>query len=85
MKLPVYEFVSGRKIRLGMKRKAVVAIFGPCFKSTRKGDTETLRYEAEDGKTASPALKAANMPKYYAEYGFRSGVLVRFRFGHEPV
>ena len=85
MKLPVYEFVSGRKIRLGMKRKAVVAIFGPCFKSARKGDTETIRYQVEDGKAASPILKASNMPQYYAEYEFRNGVLVRFRFGHEPV
>lgn len=85
MKLPVYEFVSGRKIKLGMKRKAVVAIFGPCFKSARKGDTETIRYQAEQGKADAPVLKAANMPQYYAEYEFRNGVLVRFRFGHEPV
>lgn len=85
MKLPVYEFVSGRKIKLGMKRRAVVRLLGPCFKSTVKGESEIVRYEAEEGKSTAAVLKKSNMPQYYAEYEFHNGVLIRFRFGHDPV
>lgn len=80
-------FVTGKGVRLGMTRKQVVALFGPCFTARRKGKTETLRYEIEEdvaGQTP-PVLKAANMPQYYAEYEFEDGRLIRFRFGHEPV
>ena len=48
MKLPVYEFITGKGIKLGMKRKAVLAKFGPCFKSTRKDENEIVRYEIAD-------------------------------------
>jgi hypothetical protein len=87
MKLPVYEFVAGSGIKLGMKRKAVVARMGNCFKSTSKDGNEIIRYEiAETGeKRQNPLLKAANMPQYYSEYEFRNGTLIRFRFGHAPV
>jgi len=80
-------FVSGKGVRLGLTRKDIVALFGPCFTASRNGKTETLRYEvAEDtDKPNSPVLKAANMPQYYAEYEFEHGRLVRFTFGHEPV
>ena len=85
MKLPVYEFITGKGIKLGMKRKAVLAEFGPCFKSTRKETrTEIVRYEI-DGRPRPACSKASNMPQYYAEYEFRDGILVRFKFGHEPV
>jgi hypothetical protein len=85
--LATSSFVTGKGVRLGMTRKQVTALFGPCFTAVRKGKTERLRYEiAEDSdKPKSPVLKAANMPQYYAEYEFENGVLVRFAFGHEPV
>jgi hypothetical protein len=87
VKLHVYEFTTGGGIKLGMKRKAVVARMGNCFKSATKDGNEILRYEvSEPGDTRkNPLLKATNMPQYYAEYEFRSGTLIRFRFGHEPV
>jgi len=83
--LTVYEFISGKGIKLGLKRKPVLTKFGPCFKSVQNGETEIVRYEIQDEKAASGILKASNMPQYYAEYEFRNGVLVRFKFGHTPV
>jgi hypothetical protein len=87
MKLPVYEFIAGGGIKLGMKRKAVIARMGTCFKSATKAGNEIVRYEVkeEGDKLQHPLLKAANMPQYYAEYEFRNGTLIRFRFGYEPV
>jgi hypothetical protein len=82
--LKIYEFITGKGIKLGMKRKAVIAKLGPCFKSKETDDgDEVIRYEIKDASSA--ILKAANMPQYYAEYEFHNGVLHRFRFGHEPV
>ena len=83
--LKVYDFITGKGIKLGMKRKAVIAKLGPCFKSTETDDTEIVRYEIKDEKASSGILKAANMPQYYAEYEFRNGILIRFKFGHAPV
>ncbi len=85
MKLPVYEFITGKGVKLGLKRKPVLAKLGPCFKSVQKDETEIVRYEIKDEKAAIGILKASNMPQYYAEYEFRNGILVRFKFGHEPV
>ncbi len=85
MKLPTYEFITGKGIRLGIKRKALIAKLGPCFRSTKRDDTEIVRYELKDEKASAGVLKDTNMPQYYAEYEFRNGVLVRFKFGHEPV
>jgi hypothetical protein len=85
LKLPVYEFVTGKGIKLGMKRKAVLAKFGPCFNSTTNDGVEIVRYEIKDEKAGSGVLKATNMPQYYAEYEFRGGVLMRFKFGYQPV
>ncbi len=85
MQLPVYEFVSGQGLKLNLRRRAVVRKLGPCFKSTVKGDTEIVRYEVEDETSALPVLKGSGAQHYYAEYEFRKGVLVRFRFGHDPV
>jgi hypothetical protein len=84
-KLPVYEFVTGKGIKLGMKRKPLLAKLGPCFTAKETDDGEIIRYEIKDEKASTGVLKASNMPQYYAEYEFRSGVLVRFKFGHSPV
>jgi len=83
--LAANRFVSGKGVKLGMSRQAVVALFGPCFRATRNGKTETLRYEIEEDPPRSRVLKNANMPQYYAEYEFEDGKLVRFAFGHDPV
>ena len=85
MKLKTYEFITGKGIKLGMKRKAVLAKFGPCFRSTKTENTEIVRYEIKDETAATGVLKDTNRPQYYAEYEFRNGVLIRFKFGHEPV
>jgi hypothetical protein len=85
--LPVFDFATEGGIRLGMKRRQVVARMGSCFKTLANDKSEVIRYEISEsaGKLNHPLLKAANMPQYYAEYEFRSGTLVRFRFGHDPV
>lgn len=85
MKLPTYEFITGKGIKLGMKRKPLLAKLGPCFTAKETDDGEIIRYEIKDEKASSGVLKASNMPQYYAEYEFRNGVLVRFKFGHSPV
>ena len=85
MKLPTYEFITGKGIKLGMKRKPLLAKLGPCFTAKETDDGEIIRYELKDEKASAGVLKAANMPQYYAEYEFRNGVLVRFKFGHSPV
>ncbi|GIK80220.1 MAG: hypothetical protein KJZ73_18210 [Pseudorhodoplanes sp.] len=85
LKLPVYEFITGNGTRLGQWRRTIVARMGSCFKSTRKGDVEILRYELAEEKPQSGILKATNMPQYYAEFEFYNGRLHRYRFGHDPV
>jgi hypothetical protein len=87
LSLPTRSFVTGKGVKLGMTRKAVFALFGPCFTAVRQGKTEILRYEIEDAsdKPQSPPLQSANMPQYYAEYEFENGRLIRFAFGHDPV
>lgn len=85
MKLPTYEFITGKGIKLGMKRKPLIAKLGPCFTAKETDDGEIIRYELKDESTSPSVLKPVNMPQYYAEYEFRNGVLVRFKFGHEPV
>jgi hypothetical protein len=83
--LHVFEFVTGQGIKLGMKRRPFVRKMGPCFSSVIKGTTETIRYEIKELEPKSAILKVANMPQYYAEYEFDHGVLVRMKFGYEPV
>jgi len=56
MKLPVYEFITGKGVKLGMKRKPVLTKFGPCFKSVRKDDTEIIRYELTDENASKGVL-----------------------------
>ncbi|MGE3145813.1 MAG: hypothetical protein AB7K35_09520 [Pseudorhodoplanes sp.] len=84
-KLPVFEFVTGNGIKLGMKRRPFLRRMGPCFSSAVKGDSEIIRYALAEKEPKSAILKAANMPQYYAEYEFDHGVLVRMKFGYAPV
>jgi hypothetical protein len=77
-------FVTDRGIRLGVGRRFLRARIGSCFKTVMTGAaTETVRYEITDAR--SPLLERHNMPRYYAEYEFRNGRLVRFQFGFDPV
>jgi hypothetical protein len=82
--LPVTVFTTASGIRLGMTRRFVTSRVGPCARVfKRRGPMETIRYELTD--ETHPVLKKAGMPAYYAEYQFRRGRLVRFRFGFDPV
>jgi hypothetical protein len=81
--LPVTIFMTIKGIRLGVTRSFVTARIGPCGVFKRRGPMETIRYELTD--ETHPVLKKAGMPAYYAEYQFRRGKLVRFRFGFDPV
>lgn len=88
MRLTATEFVSGKDVRLGMRRAEIVRLFGPCFKAAkRKGDGEILRYEVADDSSnpASPILRQSGIAQYDADYEFRADRLVRFRFGQDPV
>jgi hypothetical protein len=81
-KLKVWEFVTGKGVKLGATRRSVVRRFGPCFTSVVKDGTETIRYEI-DGDNSS-FLRLNKLDSYYAEYEFKRGRLIRFRFGQTP-
>jgi hypothetical protein len=79
--LPVDTFKSGRGVELGMSVKEVEDLFGSCLKSRQKSGDELL-LEYEIGKAdQDDELKTFGYPVYYAEYEFKGGKLVRFRFG----
>jgi hypothetical protein len=80
--LRVSEFVTARGIKLGVTKAFVTSRVGPCARAFKtRGAMETIRYEIADEK--HPLLKKTGMPSYYAEYQFRAGKLVRFRFGFD--
>lgn len=74
-----------KNIKLGLTRKEVVAILGPCYStgdSTKKGITINYRFESpQDSRTK--LLERQNMPIYYATYVFQHDKLVEFEFGFE--
>jgi hypothetical protein len=79
--LPVESFKTGRGVELGMSVAQVQALFGTCFKSRQKTGKELFfEYEIQNADR-DPDLKTFGYPVYYAEYEFKSGKLVRFRFG----
>ncbi|MCC7251511.1 hypothetical protein [Hyphomicrobium sp.] len=79
--LPIESFKTGRGVELGMSVAQVQALFGTCFKSRQKTGQELFfEYEIENADR-DPELKTFGFPVYYAEYEFKRGKLVRFRFG----
>jgi hypothetical protein len=81
--LPTEAFVTGRGIALGMTLAEVVDRLGSCrLARERSGALETLHYVVA-GADTDPELKGFGYATYYAEYQFRSGKLMRFRFGFE--
>jgi len=79
--LPIESFKTGRGVELGMTAQQVQGLFGTCFKSREKtGPDLFFEYEI-DNADSDPDLKKYGYPVYYAEYEFKSGKLVRFRFG----
>jgi hypothetical protein len=79
--LPLETFKTGRGVELGMKVAEVEALFGTCFKSRQKTGSELFfEYEIANADR-DPELAKFGFPVYYAEYEFKSGKLVRFRFG----
>jgi hypothetical protein len=81
--LPTDVFVSGLGVSLGMSPADIVKKFGTCIKSRdRDGAGETIQYAIESADQ-DDKLKTFGYPTYYAEYEFRSGKLVRYRFGFE--
>lgn len=79
--LPIETFKTGRGVELGMSARQVEALFGTCFKSRQKTEQDLFfEYEVENADR-DPQLKAFGYPVYYAEYEFKRGKLVRFRFG----
>lgn len=81
--LPTNVFATGLGVELGLTPADIVQRLGQCIKSRdRDGDIETIQY-AIDKADSDDKLKAYGYPTYYAEYEFRRGKLVRFRFGFE--
>ena len=79
--LPIESFKTGRGVELGMSVGQVQALFGTCFKSRQKtGQDLFFEYEIANADR-DPELKNFGYPVYYAEYEFKRGKLVRFRFG----
>lgn len=79
--LPIESFKTGRGVELGMSVSQVQALFGTCFKTYQKTKQELFfEYEIANADRA-PDLKTFGYPVYYAEYEFRGGKLVRYRFG----
>lgn len=79
--LPLESFKTGRGVELGMTVGQLQALFGTCLKTRQKTGADLfIEYEIENADR-DPELKAFGYPIYYAEYEFRSGKLVRFRFG----
>jgi hypothetical protein len=75
------EFVSESNIKLGISIGDLRAIKGEPDSITNKG-TSTFYYRLDDMKS-SKFLQRYNMPVYYANYEFKDGYLIRFRFGFE--
>lgn len=79
--LPIESFKTGQGVELGMTVAQVQALFGTCFKSRQKSGSDLFfEYEIQDAEK-DPDLKMFGYPVYYAEYEFKRGKLVRFRFG----
>jgi len=79
--LPIESFKTGRGVELGMTPKEIEKLFGTCLKSREKNGAQLfLEYEI-NGADRDAELKDFGYPVYYAEYEFRSGKLVRYRFG----
>jgi hypothetical protein len=79
--LPIESFKTGRGVELGMSVAEVEKLFGTCVKSREKnGASLLLEYEIDNADSDSE-LKDFGYPVYYAEYEFKSGKLIRYRFG----
>lgn len=79
--LPIESFKTGRGVELGMTVAQVEALFGTCLKTRQKtGPDLFFEYEIENADR-DPQLRNFGYPVYYAEYEFKKGKLVRYRFG----
>lgn len=75
-------FVTGKNIKLGIKKNELIKILGEEFTSEVKNGVLMIRYKIDDFKN-SEFLKAYNMPIYYGEYKFKNNKLIEFSFGFE--
>jgi hypothetical protein len=75
-------FISGKGIRLGLKKKQVTDILGSSFIETKSGNITTLKYKLDDF-SQSEFLQSYNMPIYYGEYKFEDDKLIEFAFGFQ--
>lgn len=75
------EFVTESGIKLGMTMGELRAIKGEPDSLTNN-ETITFHYRIDDFQN-SEFLRSYNMPIYYANYKFKNGYLIEFRFGFE--
>ena len=77
----IESFKTGRGVELGMTVAEVEGLFGSCFKSRQKNGPDLFLEYQIDNADKDPELKEFGYPVYYAEYEFKKGKLIRFRFG----
>lgn len=75
------EFITESGIKLNMTIGELKAIKGEPD-TTIVNETSILKYSLDD-INESDFLKRYNMPIYYADYEFKNGYLMRFKFGFE--
>ena len=76
------EFKTESRIKLGITIGDLKSIKGEPKNISSNNAKTTLHYRMDDFNNSN-FLKKYNMPVYYADYKFRNGYLVEFRFGFE--
>lgn len=78
----VTNFVTGKKIKLGMSKEELFKILGSKHKTNKEEKTTIVKYMISDFQN-SDFLQENNMPLYYGEYKFKKDKLIEFSFGFE--
>lgn len=76
----IENFVTGKKISLGMTKNELVNILGNKYSETTKEAGILIEYEIDD-YDKSDFLKKYNMPHYYGRYHFKDNKLIEILFG----
>lgn len=80
-RIAVPSFVSGKGIRLGLTRRALIDLIGEPSAEHRLRGRDTLKYTCSNA-TRCPTLKTVNMPSYEGRYVFSGDRLIEFSIGY---
>lgn len=83
--LPFDQFKTEKGISLGMSKKEVIRLLGPCYETvdSTTANSEIYYRIEQPGDSRTKFLERTNMPVYYARYEFRNEKLFYFEFGFE--